>query len=72
MPSSGAIKKVNRTLRILETGTENKQNNNLLSLHGHIMNVMCCSDSFLLQETEEEYIYIYEGKSSQSLGRAFL
>lgn len=50
MPCSGAIKKLNRTLGILEKGTENKQNNNPLSLHDHIVNVMCCSDSFLLQE----------------------
>lgn len=37
MSCSGAIKKVNRTLRILEEGTEKKQNNNPLSLHDHIV-----------------------------------
>lgn len=58
MPCSGAIKKVNRTLRILEKGTGNKQNNNPLSLHDHIVTVMCCSDSFLLQENRSR-IHIY-------------
>lgn len=71
MPCLGAIKKVNRTLRILEKGTANKQNNNPLSLHDHTMNVMCCSESFLPQENRSR-IHVYEGKSSQSLGIAFV